>query len=99
MKKLIYVLLLAVLVLLAIGFAGFNSGQIVSVKFLGLRLENEFWIFSIIFTLMGVLFGYLLAAVSLIKYRFRAKSLDKKLVKAQKKALHSSTSITTVEEK
>ena len=84
MKKIIYIISIAILAFLCIGFAGFNSGQVVSVKFIGLRLENEFWVFVIASLLIGVLVGYLFATMGSMKHRVRARNLNKKLIKVEK---------------
>jgi len=84
MKKILYLIFVAVLVLLCISFAGFNSGQIVSVKFIGLRLENEFWIFVIAALLIGMLIGYLFAISGLLKRSVKARKLNKQLAKAER---------------
>ena len=84
MKKIVYIVLIAILVFLCVGFAGFNSGQIVTVKFIGLRLENEFWIFVIASLLIGVLIGYLFTTMNSMKHRVRARNLNKKLLKVEK---------------
>jgi len=84
MKKLVYLIFIAILIFLCIGFAGFNSGQIVSVKFLGLRLENEFWIFMIVALLLGLAIGYVFASMKSVKHRMHARSLNKKLTQAKK---------------
>ena len=83
-KKILYLFCVGIFTLLCIGFAGFNSGQIVSVKFIGLRLENEFWIFVIAALLIGMMLGYLFAISSLFRKGAKARSLNKKLVKAEK---------------
>ena len=84
MKKILYLIFVAVLVLLCASFAGFNSGQIVSVKFIGLRLENEFWIFVIAALLIGMVLGYLFAISGLIKRSAKARNLNKQLAKAER---------------
>ena len=84
MKKILYLIFVAVLVLLCASFAGFNSGQIVSVKFIGLRLENEFWIFVIAALLIGMVLGYLFAISGLIKRGAKARNLNKQLAKAER---------------
>ena len=84
MKKILYLIFVAVFVLLCIGFAGFNSGQIVSVKFIGLRLENEFWVFVIAALLIGMVLGYLFAVSGLIKRSVRTRNLNKQLTKAER---------------
>lgn len=85
MKKILYFIFIGILALLCISFAGFNSGQIVSVKFIGLRLENEFWVFVIAALLIGMILGYLFAVSSLLKKSVHSRSLNKKLIKAEKK--------------
>ncbi len=84
MKKILYLIFVAILVLLCVSFAGFNSGQIVSVKYIGLRLENEFWIFVIAALLIGMVLGYLFAISGLIKRSAKARNLNKQLVKAER---------------
>lgn len=84
MKKIFYLIFVAALILLCIGFAGFNSGQIVAVKFIGLRLENEFWVFVIAALLIGMILGYLFAISGLIKRSVRARNLNKQLTKAER---------------
>ena len=88
MKKLTIIIFAAILIALFIGFAGMNSGQIVSVEFLGLRLRNEFWFFIITALLIGALVGYLLAIIGSMKLRVRARALNKKLTKAEQEVLN-----------
>jgi len=98
MKKLLYILLLILLILLSIGFAGFNSGQVVSFKFLGLRLENEFWVFVLASLLLGVLIGYIFATLKGMKHRVKARNLNKQLSKVEKE-VSSLKDISAIEKK
>ena len=83
MKKILYLIFVALCVLLCIGFAGYNSGQIVSMKFIGLRVENEFWVFVIGALLIGMILGYFFAVSGLIKRSVKARKLNKQLTKAE----------------
>ena len=84
MKKIIYLIFVAILVLLIIGFAGFNSGQIVSVKFIGLRMENEFWVFVVASLLIGMVLGYMFAISGAVKQSIQVRKLNKQLKKSEK---------------
>ncbi len=88
MKKLILIIFTIILIALCIGFASMNSGQLVSVEFLGLRLRNEFWVFVIASLLIGASVGYLFAMIGLMKLRVKARALNKKLTKAEQEVIN-----------
>ncbi len=88
MKKLVLIIFTVILIALCIGFASMNSGQLVSVEFLGLRLRNEFWVFVIASLLIGASVGYLFAMIGLMKLRVKARTLNKKLTKAEQEVIN-----------
>ncbi len=88
MKKLILIIFTVILIALCIGFASMNSGQLVSVEFLGLRLRNEFWVFVIASLLIGASIGYLFSMIGLMKLRVKARTLNKKLTKAEQEVIN-----------
>ena len=84
MKTIIYLITLAFFIVLAVGFSNMNSGQIVSVEFLGLRMKEEFSFFMFIALLAGIILGAFFMSFSSLKYRMRASQANKKLLKAEK---------------
>lgn len=84
MKTLIYLVTLAFFVILAVGFSNMNSGQIVSVKFLGLRMEHEFSFFMFVALLLGIMMGAFFMLFSTLKYSMKIRQANKKLLKAEK---------------
>ena len=80
-----YVILAVIFVGLVIGFAQMNDGQMVAIKFLGLRVSGEFWAFSLLSIALGFILGWFVCFFSGLKYRMRSRQLDKKLAKAEKK--------------
>lgn len=85
MNRLLLVILLIVFIVLTTGFANMNEGQIVSIKFLGLRINGEFWIFSLCSMLFGFILGWVVCFLRSLKYRLRSRQLDRKLTTAEKK--------------
>jgi len=85
MKKILLVIFLLLFLVVVLGFANMNTGQVVSMKFLGLRIEGEFWAFTVANLLIGMVLGWLLMVLSGIKYRVRSRSLEKKLIKSEEK--------------
>jgi uncharacterized membrane protein YciS (DUF1049 family) len=84
MRTIIYLITLAFFAVLAFGFYNMNKGQEVSVKFLGLRMENEFSYFMFIALLLGLIIGAFIMSFGALKYRMRARQANKKFLKAEK---------------
>jgi len=83
MKKFIYFLLIFIVIIACIGFSSFNSGQEVTMKFLGFRLEAEYSYFVIISLLVGLLLGYIFSSLKGVKHRVKARKLNRKLTKSE----------------
>jgi len=61
-----------------------NSGQIVTMKFLGLRIGGEFTGFIFSTLLLGVFLGWFVTFLSSLKFRVKARKLERKLLKSEK---------------
>jgi len=60
-----------------------NADQMVSIRFLGLRMEGEFWAFLVSTLLIGMSIGWFVTYMSSLKYRIRNRQLDKKIAKTE----------------
>jgi len=86
MKLILFIIFIILFLLLVLGFSNMNSGQIVTMKFLGLRISGEFTGFIFSTLLLGAFFGWFVTFLSSIKFRVKAKQLEKKLFKAEQNA-------------